>query len=102
MGRAQFQRFEIMKEIVAIAREQFWTIGVSLPAESYAIVKNNFHNVPDNRWEAFRYSTPGGLCKGRANRDLGREGRPPGPSPGSTFTPSEAPNLMASTAAAHL
>lgn len=55
----QQRQVEVMREIVAIARDQFWTMGISLPANPYAIVKNNFHNVPADMWEAFRYPTPG-------------------------------------------
>lgn len=37
-----------MRRILDIAVEQFWMIGVSLPVGSYGIVKNDFHNVPEN------------------------------------------------------
>lgn len=37
---------ELMREILQIAKEQFYLIGVVLPANGYGIVKNNFHNVP--------------------------------------------------------
>lgn len=41
-------RAEIMKEILEIAKEQFYTIGTVYAPDSYAIKKVNFHNVPDN------------------------------------------------------
>lgn len=53
-------QFAGMRKIVAIARDEFWTIGISLPPSQYAIVKNNFHNVPgDNQmWLAFACPYP--------------------------------------------
>lgn len=38
---------ELMREILQIAKEEFYTIGISLPAQGYGIVRNNFHNVPE-------------------------------------------------------
>ncbi|HEY8454794.1 MAG TPA: ABC transporter substrate-binding protein [Actinopolymorphaceae bacterium] len=40
------ERDELFRQVIAIAREQFYAIGTSLPAHYYGIVKNNFHNVP--------------------------------------------------------
>ncbi len=37
---------ELFKQIVQIAKEQLYTIGVSTQPDLYGIVKNNFHNVP--------------------------------------------------------
>ncbi len=37
---------ELMKQLLDIAADQFWIMGVSLPANGYGIVKNNFKNVP--------------------------------------------------------
>ncbi|MEQ7126863.1 ABC transporter substrate-binding protein [Actinopolymorpha sp. B11F2] len=36
----------LMKEILAIAAEEFAFIGINLPAKGYGIVRNDFHNVP--------------------------------------------------------
>ncbi|MBE1609306.1 ABC transporter substrate-binding protein [Actinopolymorpha pittospori] len=49
----------VMAQIVEIARDEFWTMGISLPPDSYGIVRNDFHNVPKTMWEASRYPTPG-------------------------------------------
>lgn len=38
---------ELMTEIIQIAEEQFYAIGVSLPPESYAVVHNTMRNVPE-------------------------------------------------------
>lgn len=38
---------DLMREILTIAKEEFYTIGISLWADGYGIVKNDFHNVPE-------------------------------------------------------
>jgi peptide/nickel transport system substrate-binding protein len=48
----------LMREILAIAADQFYTIGISLPANTYGIVKNNFRNVPAVMPSAFVYPSP--------------------------------------------
>ena len=40
------EQIALMGEILAIAKEQFYVMGISLPPNGYGIVKNNFHNVP--------------------------------------------------------
>lgn len=40
------EQVALMGEILAIAKEQFYVMGISLPPNGYGIVKNNFHNVP--------------------------------------------------------
>ncbi len=52
-------QYKVMAQIVEIARDEFWTMGISLPPPSYGIVRNDFHNVPTSMWEASRYPTPG-------------------------------------------
>ncbi len=51
-----------MREILQIAKEQFWVIGISLPDEGYGIVKNDMHNVMTFaevvRWDAPAYTNP--------------------------------------------
>ncbi len=37
---------EVVKQILNIAQEQFYCIGIALPPNGYGIVKNNFRNVP--------------------------------------------------------
>ena len=49
----------IFKEILAITKEQFYTIGVSTSPDVYGLVKNNFHNVPESMVGAYLYPTPG-------------------------------------------
>jgi peptide/nickel transport system substrate-binding protein len=50
---------ELMNEILEIAAEEFYVIGVSLPGQGYGIVKNNFRNVPDVMPAAWLYPHPG-------------------------------------------
>ena len=53
------EQIEYMKEILAIAQEEFFAIGISLPAPGYGIVKNSMHNVPQSMPDATVYPTPG-------------------------------------------
>jgi peptide/nickel transport system substrate-binding protein len=49
----------LMKEILAIAEEEFYCMGLVLPGPGYGIVKNTMHNVPAAMPDAFLYPTPG-------------------------------------------
>ncbi len=40
----------IMKEILQIAADEFWNIGISTPSPGYGIVRNNFKNVPQEMY----------------------------------------------------
>ncbi len=40
----------MMKEILQIAADQFWVLGMSSPTPGYGIVKDNFKNVPDEMY----------------------------------------------------
>ena len=50
---------ELMKQILQIAQEQFYSIGICLPTNGYGIVKNNFKNVPEVMPGAWLYPEPG-------------------------------------------
>lgn len=53
------EQMELFTEVLAIAKEQFYCLGiVSLPS-SYGIVANTFHNVPKVMGETWRGVTPG-------------------------------------------
>lgn len=54
----QSQQAEIMKQILQIASEQFYTIGIALQNEGFGLIKENFHNVPDLMPYAWSYPTP--------------------------------------------
>ncbi|MBX3082339.1 MAG: ABC transporter substrate-binding protein [Anaerolineae bacterium] len=49
---------DLMNQILAITKEQFYTIGVSLTPNGYGIVKNNMGNVPDTILNAYLYPSP--------------------------------------------
>jgi ABC-type transport system substrate-binding protein len=50
---------EAFKQLLAIAKEQFYVIGISLPGNGYGIAKNNFKNVPKSIPGAWLYPSPG-------------------------------------------
>ncbi len=49
---------EYMKEMLAIAQEQFWNMGIASPVPGYGIVKNNMHNVPESMPGSWLYPQP--------------------------------------------
>lgn len=53
------EQYELMRQILVIAQEQFYAIGISLPAPGYGIVKNTMKNVPASMFDATVYPTPG-------------------------------------------
>lgn len=55
---------EIMKEILEIAVDQFYTIGICTEADSYAICNNDLMNVPDSMpWEwVYPHPAPSNPC----------------------------------------
>lgn len=52
------KQVELMKEIIAIAKDQFYVMGISSTPSGYGIVKNNFHNVPISMPGSWQYPTP--------------------------------------------
>ena len=50
---------DLFKQIIQIAQEQFYSVGISTLPDGYGIVKNDFHNVPDSMPNAFLYNNPG-------------------------------------------
>jgi peptide/nickel transport system substrate-binding protein len=53
---------ELMREVLGIAKEQFYVIGISLPANSVGIAKNNFRNIPDTMFSSFTWPQPAPLA----------------------------------------
>jgi peptide/nickel transport system substrate-binding protein len=49
----------LLGEILRIAQEEFWVMGIGTPAVVYGVRKNNLKNVPDSMPEAAEYPTPG-------------------------------------------
>jgi peptide/nickel transport system substrate-binding protein len=52
-------RDDLFKQVLGIARDEFWGFGLSLPTTGYGIVKDNFKNVRDPMIDAYYYPTPG-------------------------------------------
>jgi peptide/nickel transport system substrate-binding protein len=50
---------DLIMQILDIAAEQFYCIGISLPGNSYGIQKNNFYNVPKSMPSSWTYPQPG-------------------------------------------
>jgi peptide/nickel transport system substrate-binding protein len=40
-------QIDLMNELLDIAKDQFWAIGISLRPDQFGVVKNNFHNTPE-------------------------------------------------------
>lgn len=49
----------LMKQILTIAKDQFYAIGLSTPVNGYGILRNDFHNVPQSMFGAWLYPNPG-------------------------------------------
>ena len=47
-----------MREILDLAADAFYVIGISLPSQRFGIVKNNFHNVPAVMPHSWVYPDP--------------------------------------------
>lgn len=62
-GDADAQR-DLMKQIIEIAKDNFYTIGVCTEADSYAICNNDLRNVPDTMpWEwMYPHPAPSNPC----------------------------------------
>jgi len=52
------ERARLAKEVLAIAREQHWTINVSYPAPSLVMVKDGLRGVPEMVLSSFMLNTP--------------------------------------------
>ncbi len=48
----------LMAEILQIAADEFWAMGITLPPPGYGIQKNNFFNVPQSYPNAWLYPHP--------------------------------------------
>lgn len=51
-------RKQLFRQILQIAKEQFYAIGTIRTPDSYGIVKNDFHNVPKKLPESHIFNTP--------------------------------------------
>ncbi|MEO3843151.1 ABC transporter substrate-binding protein [Streptomyces sp. CNZ287] len=55
------RRAATMKQILAIAKEQFYTIGISTPLPGYGVVGETFRNVPEKSFFAAKFPMPGAM-----------------------------------------
>lgn len=53
------QQAEAMREILQIAKEEFYVMGVALSPDAFGIVKNDFHNVPETMFFSWLWPRPG-------------------------------------------
>ena len=53
------EQIAYMNQLLDIAAEEFWTMGVAFEANGYGVKKKNFHNVPKSMPASWIYPTPG-------------------------------------------
>jgi peptide/nickel transport system substrate-binding protein len=53
------EQVRLMNEILDIAADEFWTMGIAWPSNGYGVKKTNFHNVPASMPGSWIYPTPG-------------------------------------------
>jgi peptide/nickel transport system substrate-binding protein len=53
-------QYAAIKEVIEIARDEFWTMGLSLPGEPFCVRTNRLRNVPgdDQMWMSFKCPYP--------------------------------------------
>ncbi len=52
------EQTDLMRQILDIAAENFYGIGIALPPNGYTIKTNRMHNIPDTIMDAWLYPTP--------------------------------------------
>jgi peptide/nickel transport system substrate-binding protein len=52
------KRDSLMKEILAISKDEFWAIGLTLPSVAYGITSKRLYNVPQSFPGSFAYPDP--------------------------------------------
>ena len=52
------EQYQLMKEILAISREQFYVIGICRSTGGYGIASNRFHNIPQSMPTSWTYPNP--------------------------------------------
>lgn len=53
------EQMDLFRQVLAIAKREFYTIGVCLPAGDYSVVQDDFVNFPSTFISSFIYPTPG-------------------------------------------
>jgi len=49
---------QLMKELLTIAKDQFYVMGINSPVAGYGIAKNNFRNVPKSQPGSWKFPNP--------------------------------------------
>jgi peptide/nickel transport system substrate-binding protein len=52
------ERADLFRQVLAITKEEFPVIGVSLMPNSYSIIRNNLKNAPEKMFNAWLFPTP--------------------------------------------
>jgi len=52
------KQLQLMKQIIDIAADQFYVIGLNRSPNTFGVVKNNFHNVPSTMPNSWSYPEP--------------------------------------------
>ena len=52
------KRVDLFKQILEIAADQFYSIGIKSPNEGFGIRKNNMRNIPDRMPNSFGWPAP--------------------------------------------
>jgi peptide/nickel transport system substrate-binding protein len=52
------KRVAAFRQILEIAADQFYCIGIKIPNDGYGIRKNNMRNIPDKIFNSFGYPAP--------------------------------------------
>ena len=50
---------ELLKEIIAVAKEEFWVMGTYQGTGQYYVAKQDFRNIPEPGISSWRYPSPG-------------------------------------------
>lgn len=50
---------QFMREVLKIAKDNFWVIGIGTPVKGFGIVKNDMQNVPKAMTDAWVFPSPG-------------------------------------------
>lgn len=59
------EQLALMKQILQIAADEFWVMGINLPVKHYGVVTNRLRNTPSNMLDSFQYPSPAptNLCQ---------------------------------------
>ncbi|NEE00384.1 ABC transporter substrate-binding protein [Phytoactinopolyspora halotolerans] len=55
----QDEQIELMRELLEILKEEFYSIGISTPPQGIGVVTDRMHNVPDQMYNSTSWPTPG-------------------------------------------